>query len=137
MTTMAAGARRVLPSRLRFTDVNPLTGGVYGRSRYADLPGHAEYVVSEVLRLSPMAWDDLVRQGRALAEVGYWRSFDVSGWFTRLASMLRRAASTDACADCWGTGVEFDVDGSLTGTVGAPVVCWCSLPRAARLAVSG
>ncbi|MEU4174946.1 hypothetical protein [Streptomyces sp. NPDC026589] len=32
----------------------------------------------------------------------------------------------DACPDCLGTGVDSDTDGSLTGTVGTPVLCWCS-----------
>ncbi|WP_127468566.1 hypothetical protein [Streptomyces sp. B27] len=36
------------------------------------------------------------------------------------------AFTENVCLDCLGTGVDSDSDGSLTGTVGAPVLCWCS-----------
>lgn len=116
----------IVPEWVRFQDVNPFTGTPYARSRFADLPGYAAWVVTDVLDLTSWTWDALVCSGEVAAVAASYLYFRVSDWLSRAAERQTRPAQPWECRGCRGTGITFDVDASLTGVVGTPVVCWCA-----------
>jgi len=116
-------------ARFRFSDDNPLTLEPYARSRFDDLPGYAQDVVENRLGVKPAAWDALVDQGEAYGTTGYRRAYSITGWLRSTRQHRHGTPPSGVCAECWGTCVELDTDGSLTGTVDQPVVCFCADPR--------
>lgn len=116
---------------LRFGEINPLTGRAYTDSWFRELPEYAAEVVTDVLGMAPGEWDALVRAGAAGARLSYAVArlgFSVGSWLVGEAG--RRAggvAPEGVCGDCWGSCVAFDSDGSMTGTVGVPIVCVCAV----------
>lgn len=108
----------------RFTDLNAITGRSYSASLFRDLPVFvAEIVEDSGIRSSD--WDRLVESGEALAAVGPYRSYSLSHWGRRIYRRQGLVPRSDVCRDCYDTGVTDDCDGSMTGTVGTPIVCFC------------
>lgn len=109
-----------------FADFNPLTGVPLLVSRYDDLPGLIQIVVDHHLGLSQWQWDKLVRAHQVAEELDCHHQriipWSVAG---RAPGDRSGTVPTGKCEDCWGTCVEVDYDGSLTGIVGASVVCFC------------
>lgn len=116
---------KVVPRWLRFVEVNPFTGTTYTRSLFGDLPGYAAHVVTEVLDLTPWVWDALIRSGEVHEVVADYVRYPVADWLAWVARRQTRPAQDWECDQCWGTCVTFDGDGSFTGTIGTPVLCWC------------
>ncbi|MGH3567052.1 MAG: hypothetical protein ACRDRH_13665 [Pseudonocardia sp.] len=116
----------IVPEWVRFQDVNPFTGAPYARSRFADLPGYAAWVVTDVLDLTSGTWDALVCSGEVAAVAASCSYFRVTDWLRWAAERQSRPAQSWECSMCWGTCVAFDVDASITGVVGTPVICWCA-----------
>lgn len=129
----------VIGESLRFGDRNPFTGESYAQSWFADLPGYAAHVVTTVLDITPGCWDGLVQRGRVVEAIGGLDvSYPVTEWLVWAARRWERPARSWECAECRGTCVEPDPDGSLTGWLGTPVQCWCvqgSIEVAPTLAV--
>lgn len=75
------------PRSFRFSDVNPLTGRTYARSRFRDLPDYAGAVVEDRLHLVAGEWDVLVQDGEVSDFVGLFEVFEVwqggAGWQSR------------------------------------------------------
>lgn len=131
MTAILNGGRVTpIPTRFRFSDNNPVTGTPYARSRFIDLPGYAQTVIETDLGLTPSAWDNLVDQGEAYTMVGHRRTYSITRWLrTTIQHRKHSTLPGDVCPECWGTCVELDSDGSLTGRAGGPVLCFCAEPR--------
>ena len=129
----------VIGESLRFGDRNPFTGESYAQSWFADLPGYAAHVVTTVLDITPGCWDGLVQRGRVVEAIGGLDvCYPVNEWLVWAARRWERPARSWECAECRGTCVEPDPDGSLTGWLGTPVQCWCvqgSIEVAPTLAV--
>lgn len=117
-------AVHVIGDRFRFSDVNPLTGDPYARSRWVDLPDWVQAVVLD--EVGPEGkWNALVDSGEVYGEVGPNQSFSVRGFLASLRKGGGRGTS-GACPDCRGTLAVFDKDGSLTGKSGTAVWCSCA-----------
>ncbi|MFB9906811.1 hypothetical protein [Allokutzneria oryzae] len=111
----------------RFADDNPCTGLAYWASRFDDLPYAVSLVVERQLGLSPREWDDLVAEREVAERVDCHGLFRLPLVLDRpLGSARTGVAGVGVCPDCWGTCEQIDTDGSLTGTVGAALVCSCS-----------
>jgi len=117
----------VIGESLCFGDRNPFTGASYAQSFFADLPGYAAHVVSAVLDINAGCWDGLVQSGRVIEVIGGLDvRYPVTEWLVWAARRWERPARSWECAECRGTCVEPDPDGSLTGWLGTPVLCWCA-----------
>jgi len=131
MTTMApkkAGHEVIrVADRFRFSDNNPLTGKPYARSRFCDLPSYATTLIEHEFGMSAPAWDALVASGEGYDVTGWRRTYSITGWLReQVRSRKGRRAGSRVCPDCFGTTVDFDTDGSVTGTTGTPILCWCA-----------
>lgn len=112
-----------------FTDVNPVSRRPYAQSRFRDLPLWAANVVLDAgYRVDD--WNDLVRT-RSVLEIDTFRATHplASGkdWDRTLARRAKQGEPQDGrtCQECWGTGLSHDFDGSMTGTLNAPFICYC------------
>ncbi|WP_225978108.1 HAD family acid phosphatase [Gandjariella thermophila] len=102
-----------------------MTGAPYVASRFAELPAYAANVVRGT-RLSPEQWDALVAAGGASAVPGIGGWHALAGWRAEVNSRDYDNPPADVCGDCFGTCVTADIDGSITGTVGEPFLCFCA-----------
>ncbi|MEU4743607.1 hypothetical protein AB0G02_24515 [Actinosynnema sp. NPDC023658] len=130
MTAVLAGGRRSRTDgdgrEFHFWDVNPLTGVALCASRFDDLPEFIALVVGQ-MGFSAAQWDRLVRAGGVVEEVDCHRARVIPWTLNRpLSSPPVGKAPEGTCVECWGTCVEIDTDGSLTGVVGASLVCICT-----------
>jgi hypothetical protein len=116
----------VISNLFRFSEINPLTARPYGESAWRDLPGHAQYVVTELNDLPAGEWDELVKMGETYDFVDPDAPFLVGAWLTAARALCARRPDGGRCPDCWGTCVSFDSDGSATGAVGTPFFCVCT-----------
>ncbi|MEU4739078.1 hypothetical protein AB0G02_01260 [Actinosynnema sp. NPDC023658] len=106
--------------------MNPLTGVALCASRFDDLPEFIALVV-EHMGFTASQWDRLVRAGEVVEEVDCHRARVIPWTLNRpLSRPPAGKAPEGTCPDCWGTCVEIDTDGSLTGVVGASLVCLCT-----------
>jgi hypothetical protein len=132
MTATVASSRAghgttVIEHRFRFSDTNPVTGDAYSRSRFGDLPLYVTNVIETELGMTPPAWDALVASGEVYAVTGWRRTYSITGWLRRQLEHRRgRRPHFNVCPDCFGSLVDFDADGSVTGRVGTPILCWCA-----------
>lgn len=129
MTTGTMSAAEAVPvaDRFRFSDDNPMTLVPYTQSRFGDLPGYVTHVIEHEFGLTACSWDALVATGEASTVVGQWRTYSIAGWLsTQATRRQQRRPGRQGCPDCWDTYVEFDTDGSLTGTIGNAVMCMCA-----------
>ena len=111
-----------LPECFRFADLNPLAGEPYLTSPMELLPRWA----ARELPVTSWAWDALVDAGASALVVDPYRSISLD-WLRELVRLRPGVAPPrDVCVDCWGSTVGVDSDGSLTGTVGALVLCACA-----------
>jgi hypothetical protein len=115
-----------IPDSFRFSDENPLTLDPYGECEFDDLPDYAQSVITRELELTPKQWDEHVAQHDTSSVAGHWKLYSIKRW---LAAQRRFRSHTEpaqgVCGDCWGTCVQFDDDGSMSGTTGTPVLCLC------------
>ncbi len=124
--------RQAAGPRFRFNQPNPVAAGrTYAQSLYAELPYLVGVLVRGDLRLSETEWDCLVVTGAALDVTGSGE-YRVPFAFDLTASVLERPgrAPDGVCPDCWGTGMEIDSDGTITGVLGQLFVCFCARPWA-------
>jgi hypothetical protein len=118
---------RIIPERFSFADINPLTGFPYARSSFGDLPPYAMHVIDIHLGVTPTEWDDAVAAGEAYSISGWQRTYAITSWLRQERRYRKgRRAGGNTCPDCFGTTVDFDADGSVTGRVGTPILCWCA-----------
>lgn len=113
------------PLWFRFTDRNPFSGEAYLASRWDDLPYAVAVLVNQLWGLRSREWEHLVSSGEIVNVVGM-REYPLP--FTLDLPVPERRngrAPVDACPNCWGTGVDSDSDGSISGTVDASVMCTC------------
>lgn len=116
----------VIAESLCFGDRNPFTGNSFAQSFFADLPGYVAHVVTTVLDITPRCWDGLVRDDQVIEAVGGLDvCYSVIEWLAWAARRWERPARAWECPECRGACVEPDPDGSLTGWLGTPVLCWC------------
>lgn len=83
MSTLAASAVPVpvpVPARFRFGMFNPITETEYSRSRFADLPDFAAWIVTDILGCRPGEWDQHVRERRVAELVSARRVFTLPSW---------------------------------------------------------
>jgi hypothetical protein len=126
------------PRWFRFTDTNLLSGKAYLASRWDDLPYSVAVAVERLWGLRPHEWAELVLSGEITDVVG-GREYPLPYTLDLPVRAPRKGrAPAGSCPDCWGTGVDIDSDGSISGTVGSSVVCTCVQmdKRAARAGVS-
>lgn len=124
MTLVAAAPDRApaIPDSFRFADQNPLAGEPYLTSPMELLPPWA----ARELPVTAWAWDALVHAGSTALVVDPYRRISLS-WMRELVRLRPTVdPPRDVCPDCWGTTVGLDTDGSLTGHVGALVLCACT-----------
>lgn len=124
------------PTTFTFADVNPLlrargnNGVRYMESLFDELPWWAQQVLY-TLDISPSRWNvmvvaDATSSPAALAVLDDVFCLGGEAWFLEL--QIRAAAGhppEGVCSDCWGTGIADDDDGSVTGMVGQPFLCFC------------
>ncbi|SFN96427.1 hypothetical protein [Amycolatopsis rubida] len=115
----------VIPDRFRFSDENPLTLDPYARNKFGDLPPYIEDVITDVVGLTQAEWDALVDQGETYSVVGPFQYYSLARFLRSVARRGHRSGPAGVCPDCWGSLAMSDVDGSMTGRVGAAVVCVC------------
>jgi len=109
----------------RFTDVNPVSGRWFSRSRFRDLPEFVQDIVEDVIDLCAGEWDELVKTGEVLEFTGAG-SYKIPAKIASVQRQIRRGGSRrNVCEDCDGTCVELDFDGSITGSVNTPMLCTC------------
>lgn len=116
----------VIPERFRFSDENPLTLDPYARNKFGDLPTYIEDVITDVVGLTGPEWDALVDAGETYTVVGPFRWYSLAPMLRSLSARQNRKGPAGVCPDCWGTLAACDTDGSVTGTVGAGFLCFCS-----------
>ncbi len=124
--------RQAAGPRFRFDQPNPVAARrTYAQSLYAELPYLVGVLVRGDLRLSETEWDCLVVTGAALDVTGAGE-YRIPFTFDLTASVLERPgrAPEGVCPDCWGTGMEIDSDGTITGVLGQLFVCFCARPWA-------
>lgn len=118
----AADRAPAVPESFRFADQNPLAGEPYLTSPMELLPPWA----ARELPVTAWAWDALVDARSTALVVDPYRSISL-GWLRELVRLRPSVVPPrDVCPDCWGTTVGVDIDGSLTGTGGALVLCACA-----------
>jgi hypothetical protein len=116
--------------RFRFTDRNPLTGMPYASSPWPDLPYLIRVLIRDQLLITEAAWVCLLARSRVLDMVGPWQfwipfTLDLAVDTTAVAHRRCGRPPDGVCGNCWGTGIEFDDDSSMTGTANALYVCSC------------
>lgn len=116
----------VIPDRFRFSDENPMTLDPYSRNKFGDLPPFIEDVITDVVGLSQREWDALVDRGEVYSVVGPFQYYSLARFLRKVASRGSRTGPAGVCPDCWGTWAMSDLDGSMTGRVGAAVMCVCT-----------
>lgn len=118
-----------IPPDFRFSDTNPITGRPYSHSRWRDLPEYAADMIERTTSLCGGEWDVLVEDGEVSEFIDVDRRHPLKGWVSRLAGRQKTGrASKGMCPDCLGTSVMLDTDGSMTGRIGTPILCYCSEP---------
>ncbi len=118
--------------RFRFDEPNPTVAGrTYAQSLYAELPYMVSVLVRTELQLTEAVWDCLVTAGVSLHVTGSGE-YRIPFTFDLIAPVLERPGQPPegVCPDCWGTGMEIDSDGTITGVLGQLFVCFCARPWA-------
>lgn len=115
-----------IPAEFRFSDTNPITGKPYSQSRWQDLPEYAAVVIEQRLNFCGGEWDVLVEDGEVSEFIDPDKRHSIKDWAASMARKQRTGKRRSGeCPDCLGSCVMFDSDGSMTGTVDAPMVCHC------------
>ena len=111
-----------IPESFRFADQNPLAGEPYLTSPMELLPPCA----TRELPVTAWAWDALVTAEATALMIDPYRCISLA-WMRELVRLRPTVEPPrDVCPDCWRTTVGLDTDGSLTGHVGALVLCACA-----------
>ncbi|HEX3782925.1 MAG TPA: hypothetical protein VHX38_24935 [Pseudonocardiaceae bacterium] len=106
-----------------------MTGKPYTESRWCDLPEYAAAVVEQRLNFCGGEWDVLVEDREVPEFIDPDKVHSIKDWASEAARKQRAGKPRrGVCEDCQGTSVMFDSDGSMTGVIDTPMVCFCSAP---------